>query len=314
MVSELCLGCMTFGRELDEEGSRGIIARYLEAGGNFIDTADVYETGASEEITDLSQSVVDLKLRALMCVSLSVKNRILGVIYVDSRVASRTFKRSDLKFFDALAGSMAITLENARLVAEYVEAERLKESLEIARNIQTGLLPKDPGVLKGFDIAGKLQPIEATAGDYYDFIPLPPNRLVIVAGDVTGHGVGPALLIGLIWDSFLVSQGLTKYQHGQLLPGLAPHWIIALWALFATTLNLSLRWLRSSLWVAALFGAIGGPMAYLAGSKLGSVTFSSTSTAMLALAAGWAIFTPLLVSLAVRLDGFAYQAGMRQGT
>lgn len=51
MVSELCLGCMTFGRELDEEGSRGILARYLEAGGNFIDTADVYENGLSEEIT-----------------------------------------------------------------------------------------------------------------------------------------------------------------------------------------------------------------------------------------------------------------------
>jgi aryl-alcohol dehydrogenase-like predicted oxidoreductase len=50
MVSELCLGCMTFGRELDEEGSREIIARFIEAGCNFIDTADVYETGASEEI------------------------------------------------------------------------------------------------------------------------------------------------------------------------------------------------------------------------------------------------------------------------
>jgi aryl-alcohol dehydrogenase-like predicted oxidoreductase len=51
MVSELCLGCMTFGRELDEEGSRKVIARFLEAGGNFIDTADVYANGASEEIT-----------------------------------------------------------------------------------------------------------------------------------------------------------------------------------------------------------------------------------------------------------------------
>lgn len=51
MVSELCLGCMTFGREMDEEGSRGVISRYLDAGGNFIDTADVYESGASEEIT-----------------------------------------------------------------------------------------------------------------------------------------------------------------------------------------------------------------------------------------------------------------------
>jgi len=50
MVSELCLGCMTFGRELDEEGSREIIARFLKAGGDFIDTADVYEQGVSEEI------------------------------------------------------------------------------------------------------------------------------------------------------------------------------------------------------------------------------------------------------------------------
>ncbi|HET7478044.1 MAG TPA: aldo/keto reductase [Rubrobacteraceae bacterium] len=51
MVSELCLGCMTFGRETDEAGSREIVARFLEAGGNFIDTADVYSEGVSEEIT-----------------------------------------------------------------------------------------------------------------------------------------------------------------------------------------------------------------------------------------------------------------------
>ena len=51
MVSELCLGCMTFGREADEEASKGLVARFLEAGGNFIDTADVYTEGISEEIT-----------------------------------------------------------------------------------------------------------------------------------------------------------------------------------------------------------------------------------------------------------------------
>ena len=50
MVSELCLGCMTFGRELDEEGSKAMISYFLDAGGNFVDTADVYERGASEEI------------------------------------------------------------------------------------------------------------------------------------------------------------------------------------------------------------------------------------------------------------------------
>jgi aryl-alcohol dehydrogenase-like predicted oxidoreductase len=51
MVSELCLGCMTFGRETDEETSKGLVSRFLEAGGNFIDTADVYSNGVSEEIT-----------------------------------------------------------------------------------------------------------------------------------------------------------------------------------------------------------------------------------------------------------------------
>jgi aryl-alcohol dehydrogenase-like predicted oxidoreductase len=51
MVSELCLGCMTFGRETDEEDSKGLVGRFLEAGGNFIDTADVYSKGVSEEIT-----------------------------------------------------------------------------------------------------------------------------------------------------------------------------------------------------------------------------------------------------------------------
>lgn len=51
MVSELCLGCMTFGREADEEDSKKLVACFLEAGGNFIDTADVYTRGVSEEIT-----------------------------------------------------------------------------------------------------------------------------------------------------------------------------------------------------------------------------------------------------------------------
>jgi aryl-alcohol dehydrogenase-like predicted oxidoreductase len=51
MVSELCLGCMTFGREASEEDSKRLVERFLDAGGNFIDTADVYSKGVSEEIT-----------------------------------------------------------------------------------------------------------------------------------------------------------------------------------------------------------------------------------------------------------------------
>lgn len=51
LVSELCLGCMTFGREADETTSRELVDRFLEAGGNFLDTANVYSDGVSEEVT-----------------------------------------------------------------------------------------------------------------------------------------------------------------------------------------------------------------------------------------------------------------------
>src|SRR5580658_5457052 len=49
-VSELCLGCMTFGRETDEKTAGKILDRFIEVGGNFLDTANVYAAGASEEI------------------------------------------------------------------------------------------------------------------------------------------------------------------------------------------------------------------------------------------------------------------------
>jgi len=51
MVSELCLGTMTFGNEADEQTSKKITDRFVEAGGNFVDTANVYSRGISEEIT-----------------------------------------------------------------------------------------------------------------------------------------------------------------------------------------------------------------------------------------------------------------------
>ena len=72
MVSELCLGCMTFGRELDDKGSKELIDRFIDAGGNFLDTADVYSQGSSEEITGKAvhhkrdQLVIATKVRFAM--------------------------------------------------------------------------------------------------------------------------------------------------------------------------------------------------------------------------------------------------------
>jgi sigma-B regulation protein RsbU (phosphoserine phosphatase) len=139
--------------------------------------------------------VVDLKLRAVMCARLSFKDDVLGVIYVDSRATERQFTSKDSRFFEALARAISIVLENARLLRSALERERLQRSLEIAREVLAALLPKDPKELMGFDLAGASIPAETAAGDYYDFVQCPDGRLGIVVGDVTGHGVGPAMVM-----------------------------------------------------------------------------------------------------------------------
>jgi PAS domain S-box-containing protein len=86
-----------------------------------------------------------------------------------------------------------------RDVTERKRAEReLRENQEqfrVAREIQQRLFPKAAPACAGFDIAGASYPAEATGGDYYDYLPMLNDRLGIVVGDVTGHGVGPALLM-----------------------------------------------------------------------------------------------------------------------
>jgi hypothetical protein len=109
--------------------------------------------------------------------------------------------------------------------------------------------------------------------------------------------------LGALFDSALVSSGWIVYPNGTIWAGTAPYWIVALWLAFATTLNLSMRWLRGSPWVAALFGAIGGPLSYAAGARLGGLQFVNEAAALGALAIGWAVITPLLVELSRRLDG-----------
>lgn len=124
--------------------------------------------------------------------------------------------------------------------------------------------------------------------------PLAEARLLAAAG-----------LLGLVLDSALVLAGRLSFTRGVLVAGLAPYWMVTLWVLFATTFNVSLRWLRGHLPLATLFGAVGGPLAYLAGGRLGAAEILEPAwLTYLAVAAVYALATPLLLLLARRLDGF----------
>lgn len=77
---------------------------------------------------------------------------------------------------------------------DITDRKRLEQDLQLARRIQEALLPEKPPQLADFDIAGACQPAHMTGGDFFDYVQLPEERLVIVLGDATGHGFGPALL------------------------------------------------------------------------------------------------------------------------
>ncbi len=111
-----------------------------------------------------------------------------------------------------------------------------------------------------------------------------------------------AAAFGAAFDSLLAASGWLVYASPVPWAGLAPVWIVALWACFATTLNVSLGWLKGRHVLAAVLGAAGGPLAYLAGEALGGVTLSARTPSLAALAAGWAVAMPLLLLIAARLE------------
>lgn len=128
---------------------------------------------------------------------------------------------------------------------------------------------------------------------------LPEIKLIIVCA-----------AIGTLFDSLLMATGWVSYPSGLWLPGLAPYWIIAMWLLFATTLNLSMGWLRGRPWLASVAGALGGPLSYMAGEKLGGIRLENPEMALLALAFAWAVIMPAISILAQRWNGFEQPGSM----
>jgi len=110
-------------------------------------------------------------------------------------------------------------------------------------------------------------------------------------------------ILGFIFDTALVAAGIfTPVQY--LLPSpCSPVWMIGLWMNFAASLNVSLGWLRGKYLLASLFGAVGGPLAYYSGGKLGATLTLPDMNGILVLAAGWGVMTPLLYWLAKYFRG-----------
>ncbi|MGH8477388.1 MAG: DUF2878 domain-containing protein [Methylococcales bacterium] len=111
-------------------------------------------------------------------------------------------------------------------------------------------------------------------------------------------------LSGGMLDQLMLSLKLLGYPAANWPGQLLPAWMWMLWMLFATTLNVNLRWLRKRPLLGAMLGFAGGPLAYLGASRLGAIQLLQGPISLMAIGLVWAVAMPGMMWLSVRLDGY----------
>ena len=173
---------------------------------------------AGEEGVRPETSVADLDLRSVVCVPL-IRVRLasseetlaatvqdtVGLLYMDSRLSAADLSLGNREILQTLALEASTILENARLLVEEREKQRLEEELNIARGIQRDLLP---GALPSdgwFRAAGSSIASRQVGGDYFDVRPAGPDAYACTIADVSGKGMSAALLAALLQGAFSIT-------------------------------------------------------------------------------------------------------------
>src|SRR5947207_8831688 len=158
-----------------------------------------------------AQSIVAQRLRAVVVLPLWAMARAstqesmvnikrgesLGVLYLDSRRPAACSKL-DRQILDVLAGDASTTLHNARLIERERERQRLEQEINIARDIQQALLPRDFPNTPEFAVTGVNFPCLSVGGDYFDVFSLGDGRTAFVIADVSGKGLGAAIVTTML--------------------------------------------------------------------------------------------------------------------
>lgn len=130
----------------------------------------------------------------LVCPLIGYDNSPIGVLQVLNK-RQGGFEAWDEELIRTLGAQTGVAVQRAMLLMEFAEKQRIENDLNIARNIQQSIIPKNAPQIPGFEIAGWNQPADKTGGDFFDFQKLPDGQWAIMLADVTGHGIGPALVV-----------------------------------------------------------------------------------------------------------------------
>lgn len=120
------------------------------------------------------------------------EDSLVGVLQILNK-NNGVFDAKDEFVAQALAAQAAVVLHRAKITEQIIASERLDREITVARDVQMGTLPKTMPEIDNYEFGGAFTPTEQTGGDLYDFVPLDNQRLFLLMGDATGHGIGPAL-------------------------------------------------------------------------------------------------------------------------
>jgi phosphoserine phosphatase RsbU/P len=161
-------------------------------------TGWVAKTGQSAVINNVTENHHYVPLlpetKSEIAVPLLSRGKVVGVFNVESDQLN-AYSKEDLELLETFASQAAISIERALLYRQSLQQKAFKDELDIARRIQQTFLPKSGPQFADYDIAGVNIPSEAVGGDYYDFINIVDNQCGIAIGDVSGKGIGAALIM-----------------------------------------------------------------------------------------------------------------------
>jgi sigma-B regulation protein RsbU (phosphoserine phosphatase) len=157
-----------------------------------------------------------MQLGSVLVGPLIYRRKCLGVLAVTAAPGATPFTEADVKVFHTICEQGAFALYNEVVYLEANEKKRLDHDLEIAREIQSILLPSDPPPIPGYEISGLNIPARQVSGDYFDYLVVDENRTGVAIADVSGKGV-PASLIMAMCRSVIRSQAPGKLSPAEVL-------------------------------------------------------------------------------------------------
>jgi sigma-B regulation protein RsbU (phosphoserine phosphatase) len=188
---ELYTTVATGSEEIRVPPGRGIVGECAQHR-QVINVPDCYADARFDPTFDRQSG---FRTRCLLTVPLvGHDDALVGVMQVLNKRGG-PFSGDDEAVATALAAQCAVALQRQRLLRELVAKEKMERELEVAREIQVSFLPKAMPRVPGYDLAGWSRPADQTGGDVFDVIAEGPSRTVLLLGDATGHGIGPALSV-----------------------------------------------------------------------------------------------------------------------